>query len=302
MNFQSNEQSTVTNNDTSIYLNDNQPNNSLPSNIESRFSPTTNYALDFHSINELVDLHKKLLRKRKMYCYYIFGISSLIGLILLIVGFVHPTCSIIGYNCPTAYTVCLALGGSLIFFGIVIVLTLLCDDLCREQQYEDVNFSVNGQQPVVWRLDGEPWVRYLKYIHGPNRMWTQMNPWSSFCCRLSTYERLMNRQYGHIILHEKGLIIDELYFVSFRAYTLEGVEILCIDQHPQIIGLRIHTYFQAGKNSRSCYYDLFAPSSVSFEQIQALARAYIIKIYGVSALRSPLTVIRLPRSILSALN
>ncbi|CAF3978875.1 unnamed protein product [Adineta steineri] len=80
---------------------------------------------------------------------------------------------------------------------------------------------VNGQQPVVCRLDGEQWVRYLNYTHDPNRIWTEKTRFSSFCCRRSTYERLMNRQYGHIILHENVLIIDELYFISFREYTLQ---------------------------------------------------------------------------------
>ncbi|CAF1508926.1 unnamed protein product [Adineta steineri] len=134
----------------------------------------------------------------------------------------------------------------------------------------------------------------LNYTHDPNRVWTEKARFSSFCCRHSTYERLMNRQYGHIILHENGLIIDELYFISFRVYTLQSVQILYINQHPQKRGLRIHTYFQAGEYSRNCYFDLFAPSSVSLKQIQALARAYIIKIFGVIALGLPLEVIHLP--------
>ncbi|CAF1127847.1 unnamed protein product [Adineta steineri] len=206
MNIQPNEQPAVANNDTSICFNDEQPNNSLSPNIESRLSSTVNYSQDSH---------------------------------------------------------------------------------------------VNGQQPVVWRLDGEQWVRYLNYIHGPNRIWTEKSQVTSFYCRRSTYERLMNRQYGHIILHENGLIIDELYFVSFRQYKLRSVQVLYIDQHPQIRGLRIHTYLVRGDASRKCYFDLFAPSSVSLEQILIIAVPYIIKISGVSALDSPLEVVHLPGSILS---
>ncbi|CAF4357697.1 unnamed protein product, partial [Adineta steineri] len=55
----------------------------------------------------------------------------------------------------------------------------------------------------------------------------------------------------------------------------------------------------AGKNSRNCYFDLFAPPSVSLEQIQALARAYILQVSGGNALRSRLEEIHLPGSILS---
>ncbi|CAF3999414.1 unnamed protein product [Adineta steineri] len=220
MNLQSNEKPIFINNDLSMCFNDKQSNNLLSPNIESRINPTANYSVDFNSINELIDLHKKRKRTQTI---------------------------------------------------------------------------INGQQPVLWRLDGEQWARYLNYIYGPNRIWTERSSSSSFfCCRRSTYERLMNRQHGHIILHEKGLIIDELYFVSFRDYTLQDVKILYIDANSKIIGLRIHTYFQDGKYNHYCYYDLFAPSSVSLEQIQTLARAYIIKISGISVLDLPFEIIHLP--------
>ncbi|CAF3709402.1 unnamed protein product [Adineta steineri] len=299
MNFQSNEQPTFTNNDTSIYFNDKQSNNLLSSNIESRFSPTVNHALDSHSINELIDLHKKRLRERMMYFYIVSGILFLIGLVLLIIGLDLPKCSTYSYNCSSA-DLYLLFGGMLMGLGIMYLLIGLCFDCCCiEQKFEDIDFSVNAQQPVLWRLDGEQWVRYLNYIHGPNRIWIEIGPLSCFCCRRSTYERLMNRQYGQIILHENGLIIDELYFVSFRQHTLESVQILYTDQHPQLIGLRIHTYLQDGRTGRTCYFDLFAPPSVSLEQIQALARAYTTRISGVSALDLPLEVIHFPESILS---
>ncbi|CAF3513076.1 unnamed protein product [Adineta steineri] len=298
-NFQSNEQPISTNNDTSIFFNDRQSNNPFSSNIESRFSPTANYPLDFHSINELINWHKKIIRKGMMYFYIVFGILFLIGLVLLIIGIFRSTCSTYSYDCSSAYLVYLIFGGILMGTGIMYLLIGLCFDFCCiEQQFEDVNFSVNGQQPVVWRLYGKQWIRYLNYMYGPSPMWREADSLSCFCCRRSTYERLKNRQYGQIILHENGLIIDELYFVSFRDHTLQGVEILYIDQERQIIGLRIRTYLQTGKSSRNCYFDLFAPSSISLEQIQALARAYIIKKSAVNAVDLRLEEIHLPGSIL----
>ncbi|CAF1201891.1 unnamed protein product [Adineta steineri] len=268
MNLQSSEKPIFINNDTSICFNDKQSNNLLTSNIESRFNPTANDSLDFDSINELIDLHKKRKRKQMMYLCIVSGILFLIGLIVLIIGLLPPRCSTLSNDFPTAYIVYLTVGGTLMILAL----------MDSSQFY------------------GEQWIRYLNYIHGPNRIWTERSSSSSssFCCRRSTYKRLMNRQYGHIILHEKGLIIDELYFVSFRDYTLQGVKILYIDANSKIIGLRIHTYFQDGKYNHYCYYDLFAPSSVSLEQIQALARAYIIKISGISILDLPFEVIHLP--------
>ncbi|CAF1516911.1 unnamed protein product [Adineta steineri] len=297
-NFQSNEQPICTNNNTSIFFNDRQSNNPFSPNIESTFSPTAN-PLDFYLINELINWHNRSLRKEMMYFYIAFGILLLIGLILLFTGILHLTCSTYSYDCSSVYLVYLILGVILVSIGIMFALTCLCADCYTKQQVEDVNFSINGQQPVVWRLDGEQWVRYLNYIHGPNRIWKEIGPLLSFSSRRSTYERLMNRLYGQIILHENGLIIDELHFVSFRQFTLQRVEILYIDQHPRIIGLRIHTHQQTGKTWSNCYFDLFAPSSVSLEQIQALARAYIIKKSGVSALDLRLEEIHLPGSILS---
>ncbi|CAF0818660.1 unnamed protein product [Adineta steineri] len=297
MNLQSSEKPTFTNNDTSIYFNDKQSNNSLSSNIESRINPTANDSLDFDSINELINLHKKRKRKQMMYLCIISGILFLIGFIVLIIGLVPPRYSTLSNDFPTAYIVYLTVGGTLLVSSIILVLARFCNNCCYiKQQFEDADFSVNGQQPVLWGLNGEQWVRYLNYIYGPNRIWTERSSSSSssFCCRRSTYEQLMNRQYGHIILHENGLIIDELYFVSFRDYTLQDVKILYIDQNSKTIGLRIHTYFQDGKYNHYCYYDLFAPSSVSLEQIQALARAYIIKISGISVLDLPFEVIHLP--------
>ncbi|CAF1477850.1 unnamed protein product [Adineta steineri] len=298
MNLQSNEKPTFINNDTSIYFNDKKSNNLLPSNIESRISPTANYSLDFDTINELINLHKKRKRTETMYLCIVSGILFLIGLIVLIIGLVPSRSSTLSNDFPTAFIVYLTVGGTLMVSSIVFVLARFFNNCCYiKQQFEDVDFSVNEQQPILWRLDREQWVRYLNYIHGPNRIWTERSSSSSsssFCCRRSTYERLMNRQYGHIILHEKGLIIDELYFVSFRDYTLQDVKILYIDQNSKTIGLRIHTYFQDGKYNHYCYYDLFAPSSVSLEQIQALARAYIIKISGISTLDLPFEIIHLP--------
>ncbi|CAF0818230.1 unnamed protein product [Adineta steineri] len=300
MNLQPNRQSAFTNNGTSIYFNDKQPNNSLSPNIESGFNPTANYSLDSQSINELVDLQKKRVRKRMMYIYIISGILFLIGLVLLIIGFVVPRCSSYSDDCPSGNLRYLAVGIVLMVCSIVLVLGSRCATCCCiKQQFEDVNFSVTGQQPVVWRLDSEQWVQYLNYTHGPNRVWTEKARFSFFCCRRSTYKRLINRQYGHIILHENGLIIDELYFISFREYILQSIQILYIDQHPQIRGLRINTYLERGKNSRNCYFDLFAPSSVSLEQILSIAVTYINRVYGVTGVGLSLGVVHLPGSILS---
>ncbi|CAF4112214.1 unnamed protein product, partial [Adineta steineri] len=157
--FELNEQPTLANNDTLIQLDDKQPNNSFLSNTDSKFYPTANYPLGFNLINELIDWYKKLNRKLTMKCHMFNGILFLIGLKLLIIGLLRPICSIISDHCPSA-DLYLLLGGMLMGLGILFVLFCLCVNYSILPQFEDVNFSVNGQQPVVWRLDGEQWTIY----------------------------------------------------------------------------------------------------------------------------------------------
>ncbi|CAF1251380.1 unnamed protein product [Adineta steineri] len=105
MNLQSNEKPIFINNDLSMCFNDKQSNNLLSPNIESRINPTANYSVDFNSINELIDLHKKRKRTQTMYLCIVSGILFLIGLIVLIIGLVPPRYSTLSNEFPTAYIV-----------------------------------------------------------------------------------------------------------------------------------------------------------------------------------------------------
>ncbi|CAF3269709.1 unnamed protein product [Rotaria sp. Silwood2] len=136
----------------------------------------------------------------------------------------------------------------------------------------------NQAKTIFWRLDGEEWTRFLDYIHGPDRQWTYLPALSWFCCRRRSYERLMNRQYGHIILCEHGFIIDELHFISFRSFTLASIEVQNFGQDSSILGLRLHGRLSAGKSTRSVDFDLFAPSSIRREQLHAITEQYKNKI------------------------
>ena len=199
-----------------------------------------------------------------------------IGLVLFLVSFALPKCktTFTYETCPSTNIVFLVLGSTLLGTSLLIALiTGGYGYYIVKRQFNDFNDIESREQPTTWRLEGDEWLRYLNYIHGPDRQWRELTPLSSFCCRQSSYDRLSNRQYGHIILFSKGFIIDELHFISFRTYALTGVEILAADQ--QTRGLRIHTYLSAGKNSRNVYFDLFAPSSISMDQVQTIARSYM---------------------------
>ncbi|CAF1143612.1 unnamed protein product [Didymodactylos carnosus] len=275
----------------------------LSSNVEARFSPRTNIALSSLPISELIDFHKNRERKHMKYAIGIFAILGLIGLVLLIVSFALPKSNGDIDQRSSKRIVFLIIGSTLLGMGLFMALVAGgCIFYKLKQQFNDLNEIEGGQEPIIWRLDGEEWVRYLNYMHGPNRRWTEMAPLSCFCCRRSAYDRLMDRQYGHIVFYGKGLIIDELYFISFRTYLLQGVQLLVADQQQQRLGLRIHTFLQAGKNSRNCYFDVFSPSSVTLEQLQAIIQSYNQRISGPDGLHTVIEGLHVAASIVSLLS
>ncbi|CAF4076526.1 unnamed protein product [Rotaria sordida] len=283
------EQAQSNRNDAIMYINGQQSNDPFSRNVESRFSPSTNVTLSSQLLSELIDCHKKRLRKQLIYVLIIFGIFGLIGLILFGISYAVPKCEDYVRECSRTGTVLFVLG--LTFAGSILLMFPLIICIWSYQmskQWSDFNDNINREQVIVWRFDGEEWIRYLNYIHGPDRQWTDLAPLSSFCCRRESYERLLNRQYGHIVLYGNGFIIDELHFISFRMYSLLGIELANFGEYPTILGLRFHTFLKAGKNSRNVYFDLFAPSSVTQEQLLTIAQSYNRNISGYGGLNTAL--------------
>ncbi|CAM2726253.1 unnamed protein product [Rotaria socialis] len=261
-------------NDGVMQFNAQEYNDPLPFNVAPHFSPSTTLTLSSQLLSELIDFHKKRLRKQMIYFLIICGIFGLIGLILFGVSYAVPDCY--GYlQMCERYNVSLYIAGLLLAgtFGLSALLVACIWSCQRCIQLSDFNDPRILENAIVWRLDGEEWIRYLNYIHGPDRQW-RAAPLSSFCCRRASYERLMNRQYGHIILYENGFIIDELYLISFRLYTLLGIEFQNFGLHPPTLGLRFRTFVRSGNSSRNVYFDLFAPSSISREQLGGIAQSY----------------------------
>jgi hypothetical protein len=216
------------------------------------------------------------------------GIIFLIGLILLFVYFTLPKCVDDIHKCPPIYFISTTKGSALLAIFIFFALVIICCLRCRwKNEFNELSVSENGQQPIIWRLDGDEWIRYLNYIHGPNREWRDTAALPCFCCRHSSYNRLLNRQFGHIILYANCIMIDQLHFISLRTHLVQSIRLLIVDQQQQrqILGLRIHTFFDLieGRNRRNrgnIYFDIFAPSSVSLEELRTIAQLYTGKIPG----------------------
>ncbi|CAF1523460.1 unnamed protein product [Rotaria sp. Silwood1] len=258
-------------------------------------------SLSSQLISELIDAYKKRSSKQVLYISIALGIVALIGIILFGVSYAIPQCHESARECPqtrtTLFIVGISFGGT---FGVAIPL-LLCIWRCQMFcELSDLDSPESRDGAIIWRLDGEEWIRYLNYIHGPDRQWADAGPLSSFCCRRESYERLANRQYGHIVFYRNGFIIDELHFISFETYRLLGIDLQNFGQQPSTLGLRFRTYLQAGKNSRNVYFHLFAPSSVTRQQQLAIAQWYNPIISGSNGLNMALGGLQLAAAVIQS--
>ncbi|CAF1548301.1 unnamed protein product [Rotaria magnacalcarata] len=224
---------------------------------------------------------------------------GVIGLVLFGVSYAVPKCEGDIEECSRTATALFVIGLTFVGSTAFIIPLIICIWSCQmSRQWSDLKDNVSREQVIVWRFDGEEWIRYLNYIHGPDRQWRELAPLSCFCCRRESYERLQNRQYGHVVLYGNGFIIDELHFVSFRAYSLLGIELQNFGQQPTTLGLRFRTFLNAGKNSRNVYFDLFAPSSVTQEQLLTIAQWYNRSISGSNRLNMALGGVHLAASVI----
>ena len=207
-----------------------------------------------------------------------FGIIEIISLILIGLAYVLPKCESSDSNCEN-HTSTLTLTG-LFFAGIaaasclIVCCILSCMIWC---QWNGVSRDIAEDQFTIWQLTDSEWFYFLDYIYGPDREWLQKPCELSFCCRRKCYERLRNRQYGRIILHKSFFIIDELYMVSFRTYTLLRSEIVNVGTNPTRRFFRIYVMLTGKRNHGEIYFDLLAPSSVEDDQLQALVQYYNTK-------------------------
>lgn len=86
-----------------------------------------------------------------------------------------------------------------------------------------------AQGPIryVMRIDGEQWKRFVTYfcstVEGPYGVRCRC------CCRQQRqqrYQRLLQRNYGHIVFGSLGFMVDELYCTTYDAHVVLNVEVL----------------------------------------------------------------------------
>lgn len=191
------------------------------------------------------------------------------------VTYALPECKRFDSRCSITRTI-LCLVGYLIsgIFGFSFVIVYCILSCIINAETNSFKLGEDEDQRIVWQITGEDWSRFIEYIYGPSRQWREEPCAPSFCCRRKTYERLRDRQYGHIILNKNGFIIDELYLVSFSINPLVRAELVNFGDDSQRQMLRMHIILTSGRHRSTVYFDLLPPSSVTQEQLKTLLQRY----------------------------
>ncbi|CAF1493254.1 unnamed protein product [Adineta ricciae] len=243
--------------------------------MESHINSKSNNMIHFQLFTELIDIHKKRVCKQRKHILLTCGIFIFIGFLLFITSYLIPECKNSPDQCSLVDTLLFSFGITIFGFAIFLTSLICCVwPFYMKRLFKGLDYNEIGGDMTVWKFDGDEWIRFLNYISGPNRKGTNADYFTFFCCRRQSYEELINRQYGHVILYRNGFVIDQLYFVPFRRYNLVNTELKNFNEDLSILGLRFQTYLQAGKYSRMVYFDIFAPSSIPRSQLMGLVYSY----------------------------
>ncbi|CAF1658251.1 unnamed protein product [Adineta ricciae] len=231
--------------------------------------------IHFQLFTELIDIHKKRVCKQRKHILLTCGIFIIIGFLLFITSYLISECKNSSDQCSLVNTLLFSFGITIFGFAIFIASLICCIwPFYMKRLFKGLDYNEIGGDMIVWKFDDDEWIRFLNYIFGPNQKGTNADYFTFFCCRRQSYEELINRQYGHVILYRNGFVIDQLYFVPFRRYNLINTELKYFNENLSISGLRFQTYLQAGKHSRMVYFDIFAPSSITQSQLMGLVYLY----------------------------
>ncbi|CAF1321874.1 unnamed protein product [Rotaria sp. Silwood1] len=142
---------------------------------------------------------------------------------------------------PTSTIACIigAVSTGISFFtSTIITIRLLVK---HKYYYHQLNLVFSDTtEPIIWRLDGNEWIKYLEYIFGPNRSPQFEQIFSCWFCRRKKFAQLATRGYGYIIFVENAIIIDELFIYDLNRIPITGGQLVTFAN--QQLVLRI--YFQ----------------------------------------------------------
>lgn len=149
----------------------------MTTEIRSSFSP--NFIASTHLLSELNDFHKKRLSQHLKYMVFVFRVIGLIGLVLSLVAFALMKWSSWVSTCRKIKIVFLALSSTILGSSLLRVLIVgACGSCIVKRECNDFNDIEAREQLIIWRLEGDEWLRYLNDIHSPDRQWLELTPLS----------------------------------------------------------------------------------------------------------------------------
>lgn len=109
-------------------------------------------------------------------------------------------------------------GGFLAALAFVLAISFSCLYCMRRPD------SLDKEQHYTIRIEGDQWDRYLTYFFQADH-----KPVTYYSCIAMSKKRideLRQRGYGHVIIGSSGMMIDEIYFISYGAIYVLGAELL----------------------------------------------------------------------------
>lgn len=175
---------------------------------------TDNLPSNYEIIQELVHALERQYRIRSY--------SIMPSALLLIVGGI--ICFFIGNYVleVTSFVVWIIFGSIFAFTGLVLFGFALMKLFSREPQT-----VAQGSVRYVMRINGEQWKRFVTYFYRTAVRPCGVRCWW-FCGQQhrQRYQRLLQRNHGHIVFGSLGFMVDELFCTTYDTHTVLNVELL----------------------------------------------------------------------------
>jgi hypothetical protein len=148
----------------------------------------------------------------------------LLAFVFIVVGII---CFIIlgyaSYN-STINAICITFGLTLVLGSLILFVFALVIRCSYSRQPEKV---ARGPIRYVIRIEGDQWKRFITYFYSASGRPSGVYGWW-FCCKGcgQHYQRLLLRNYGHVVFSSLGFMVDELYCITYDEYVVLNVELL----------------------------------------------------------------------------
>ena len=169
---------------------------------------TANIPSNYEIIQELV---RALEQQNRIYSY-----RMMLPALLLIVGGIICFIGSHGHN-DTSFIVWIIFGSIFTIASLVLFVIALMMGFSREPKT-----VAQGSIRYVMRINGEQWKRFVTYFYGT----AVRCGWLCGQQHRKRYQRLLQRNHGHIVFGSLGFMVDELFCTTYDTFIVLNVELL----------------------------------------------------------------------------